>query len=186
MRERTLIGKSEIANNQMRTKGPFTLCHLRLRFITDCIRRMDENYAFAGICLLTGGTQSASHNTSTGPMPFLGGYPWSGENGGTPTRSGWGIPLARTGMGYPPPARSIWGIPSQVRSGWSTPPQLRQDKPWSVYVAVSTPLSIYRRRSFLFLLKTDCIGLVTLSQSHSVSTSIETCSNKKYSRNPTV
>ena len=39
--------------------------------ITARVRSTTEGYAFTGVCLLTGGTPSPSHNTSTDPMPFL-------------------------------------------------------------------------------------------------------------------
>ena len=61
-----------------------------------------EGTVFTGVCLSTSGgvTPSPSHNTSTGPMSFLGGYPsdWSH----VPAREypGWGTPWP--GMGYPP------------------------------------------------------------------------------------
>ena len=50
------------------------------------------------------GTPSPSHNTSTGPMPFLGGTPVPGR--GRVPQSCSGVPT----MGYP-----------SVRSGWGTP-----------------------------------------------------------------
>ena len=77
------------------------------------------------------GIPSPSHNTSTGPMSFLGEYPsdWSQVKTGRemmgyphPGQDGEGYPI----IGYPIPSRdgyplvrSRWGVP--LTQGWGTP-----------------------------------------------------------------
>ena len=83
------------------------------------IQRMGEGYVFdsrqsEGVphlhptilplipCSFQGGTPSPSHNTSIGPMSFLGGYP------------------SQVRMGNPPPQLGQ-GLGTPARSGWDTP-----------------------------------------------------------------
>ena len=103
---------------------------------------------------------SPSHNTSTGSMSLP---------GGTPARSGWGgVPQPGQDGDTVPPSRSRqggtlvrsgWGPPTQPGQGRGTPPPpplslslSQQDKPWTVYAAVGTPLAVSCRRMFLFSL----------------------------------
>ena len=75
-----------------------------------------------------GFTPSPSHNTSTGPMSFLGGTPVTG-----PFREGYpmtGYPLARSG----------WGPPALPGTGYA----------WTGYAAGGTHLAVSHRRSVLF------------------------------------
>ena len=63
--------------------GVLPIEHVLRNFFTARVRSTTGGYVFIGGSLLTGeeggGTPSPSHNTSTGPMSFLGGYPsdWS-------------------------------------------------------------------------------------------------------------
>ena len=68
-----------------------------------------EGTVLTDLCLFTGGTPYIypSHNTSTGPMSFLGGTPVTG-----------GVPLIQDWMRYPYPG--LDGVPLS-RTGWDTP-----------------------------------------------------------------
>ena len=106
-------------------------------------------------CPFWWGTPSPFHNTSTGPMAFLGGTlvlaggggeelphhpgvpplaksgwgtPWPGQDGQTPlAKSRWGTPLARSGWGTPL-ARSGWATPWPSQDG--VPPSQDWGTPW--------------------------------------------------------
>ena len=81
---------------------------------------------------------SPSHNTSTGPMSFPGGYPtdWSSQ-----VPSGGAYPSPRSLLGYPVPRD---GVPPSTRDGVSPAPRIGQQR--------TVCLLRSRRRTFLFLL----------------------------------
>ena len=83
--------------------------------------------------VLSGGTPSASHNTSTGPMSFLGGTPVTGHRSlswGTPDPGGGTILLAFVPQNEVPTGQIRMGCtPTQVRMGY--PPQQNSGTPWN-------------------------------------------------------
>ena len=94
-------------------------------FVSARVRSTTGGYFFSLSTIGGGGTPCPSHNTSTGPMSFL---------GGTPVLMG--VPHS----GGTPPARSEWDT-SPARDGVPPPPPPLIGYAWTVYAACGTPLA---------------------------------------------
>ena len=121
-------------------------------FITARIRRM-EAYVFSLSTTWGGGvvevpqsqvlSKVSGTRSSLRGTPVLArrvsqdGYPWPGQD--------WGIPSARTGLGYPSP-------PLPARTGlWYSHPPRQNSRMSTCYAAGAMPRAVSRRRTFLFV-----------------------------------
>ena len=135
--------------------------------VTTRIRRMREGNSFSLSVHTREGTPSPSHNTSTGPISFLGvphlhpiilplvPYPFQGlpgqdrvqvRTGYPPDRSGWGTPQTGQDRGYPGQVRMevLQGTP---HPGMGYPPDKTREGVLATQRAVCLLRS--RRRTFL-------------------------------------
>ena len=110
---------------------------------------------FSQVSVCSGGYPIPSHNTSTGPMSFLGGIPVTGSRplprGYPSPRQGVphdGVPPNQVRVGHPPTRDGVPPQPGQdgvpPRAGWGTPPgQVRM-----VYPVVISACSSLRLNDF--------------------------------------